>query len=76
MINEDKSNRKLYSAFQGIAQYRKQKSVQLKFLAGKTIRISDIESGKADCKRYPPQESLNLQLKIPEIICFLNTLLE
>jgi hypothetical protein len=71
MINEDNGNGNYILLFRELHNTESRKSVQLKFLAGKTIKISDIESGKSRLEKVPESGFIEFSVKDPGNYLFL-----
>jgi hypothetical protein len=77
MINEDKGKGNYILLFRELHNQENIKPVKLKFVAGKTIRISDIETGISRMEKVPESGIVEFSVKDPGNYLFLNyTVLE
>jgi hypothetical protein len=71
MMNEDSGGRNYILLFRELHNAESRKSVQLKFLAGKTIRISDLESGMSKLQKVSASGITDFEIKDPGNYLFL-----
>ena len=71
MINEDKGKGNYILLFRELHNNESSKLVKLKFVAGKTIRISDIETGTGRLEKVPESGIVEFALKDPGNFLFL-----
>ena len=65
MINEDNKNNNYLLLFRELHNTQIQKSIQLKLLSGKTIKITNIETGKSWTQKVPADGNVNFTIKEP-----------
>jgi len=71
MINEKNPAGNYILLFRELHNTESRKSVQLKFLSGKTIRISDIESDKSRQQKVPASGIIEFAITQPGNYLFL-----
>ena len=71
MINANKNGPGYLLLFRELHNPDSRKEVQLKFLAGKSIRISDIESGKSRIQKVPASGNIEFVIQNPGNYLFL-----
>jgi hypothetical protein len=71
MINDNNSKGNYILLFRELHNSDIRKEVQLKFLAGKSVRITDIESGKSRIQKVPSSGNIEFVIKEPGNYLFL-----
>lgn len=71
MMNEDNKNSNYLLLFRELHNTQIQKSIQLKLLAGKTIKLTNIETGKSWVQKVPADGNVNFTMKEPGSYQFL-----
>jgi hypothetical protein len=71
MLNDNDPAKNYILLFRELHNMENQKMVQLKFVAGKTIRISDVESGKSRLQKVPGSGNIEFEIKNPGDYLFL-----
>ena len=71
MMNEKNSAGNYILLFRELHNAESRKEVQLKFLAGKSIRIADIESGKSRIQKVPASGNIEFIIQKPGNYLFL-----
>jgi hypothetical protein len=71
MMNEDDKKSNYILLFRELHNTQPQKSIQLKLLAGKKIRISNIETGEQSVQKVSADGMVNFTIKLPGCYSFL-----
>lgn len=71
MVNEDDKNSNYLLLFRELHNTQIQKSIQLKFLVGKTIKLTNLETGKSWAQKVLADGNVNFMIKEPGSYQFL-----
>ena len=71
MINEDETTSGYILLFRELHNDQIEKSIQLKLLSGKTIRIINLENGKSNVQKVTVNGTINFKIEAPGSFHFL-----
>ena len=71
LINEDDKTKNYLLLFRELHNTQSQKSIPLKMLAGKTIKLTNIETGKSWTQKVPADGNVNFTMKDPGSYLFI-----
>jgi hypothetical protein len=71
MLNEDDGSNNYILLFRELHNIQNKKSIQLKLLSGKTIKITNIETGKSSIKKVPADGKIMFFITLPGNYLFL-----
>ena len=71
MINEDNRNSNYILLFRELHNSQTQRSIQLKLITGKTLKITNIETGESSTEKVPASGKVKFTIKLPGSYLFL-----